>query len=327
MIGMEGQRLDSAGASVHTAEVRYSAREIQRGSSADQREELESALERLEQARARLFSAALAFCDGTISAGQLRAVRELLRESEQRTSQLQGKQPQPFVEEMTQPSTIAHPDVVTAAPLADTPSSREVPSDEASPELRRRLEALDEKTVRLEQDFQQGRINASQYRAIHRHYVEQQEVALRLHQSHPDSDRWKVVLEEGKTSFLLQLNEASCMGVGLYDINTKSRLHMQGELPTSAEEAMSLLGTFGSAGGDAPAGRMLATQSEDGTTLLLIPGRYTAALVVFSQDPPGWQVRALREVHQNFEAANRLTLERGHLQFLIYPDLSRFIRD
>ena len=51
---------------------------------------------------------------------------------------------------------------------------------------------------RLEQDFQQGRINASQYRAIYRHYMEQREVALRLREKYPDSDRWRVVLEEGK---------------------------------------------------------------------------------------------------------------------------------
>lgn len=327
MMTMEGRRLDSADTRTHTAEVHYSAKEIQRGASVDPQGELEAALERLEQGRSRLYSAALAFCDGTISAGQLRAVRELLRETEQRATQLQGKQLQPFVEEIIQPSAISHPEVVTAAPLAEDPKPMELVNGDGSPELRMRLDALDQKTARLEQDFQHGRVNASQYRAIHRHYIEQQEVALRLHHSHPDSDRWKVVLEEGKTSFLLQLNEASCLGVGFYDINTKSRLHLQGELPPSAEEAMSLLGTFGTAGGDSPPGRMLATQSEDGTTLLLVPGRYTAALVVFSQDPPGWQVRALREVHQNFEAANRLTLERGHLQFLIYPDLGRFIRD
>jgi hypothetical protein len=327
MVGMEGQRLESAEASVHTAEVRYSAKEINRGSSANLKEELDAAFDRLEQARTRLFSAAMAFCDGTISAGQLRAVRELLREAEQRTAQLEGRQPQPFVEEPTQRSAVTHPEVLTASPLLEEVKSETALPADGSPELRQRLDALDQKTVRLEQDFQHGRINASQYRAIHRHYVEQQEVATRLHKSHPESDRWKVVLEEGKTEFLLQLNEASCLGVGFYDINTKSRLHMQGEMPSSAEEAMSLLGTFGSPGSDAPTGRMLATQSEDGTTLLLIPGQHTAALVVFSQDPPGWQVRALREVHQNFEAANRLTLERGHLQFLIYPDLSRFIRD
>lgn len=326
MVSMEGHRLDSAAASVHATEVRYSANEITRGTPAKTHEELETALERLEQARTRLYSAALAFCDGTISAGQLRAVRELLREADQRAHQLQGRQPHPFVEEITQPSAITHPEVVTTAPLADDHKPTALTKVDDAPELRRRLEALDRKTARLEQDFQHGRINASQYRAIHRHYVEQQEVALRLHHSHPDSDRWKVILEEGKTSFLLQLNEASCQGVGFYDMNTRSRLHLQGEMPPSAEEAMSLLGTFGSADGDAPPGRMLATQSEDGTTLLLIPGRYTASLVVFSQDPPGWQVRALREVHQNFEAANRLTLERGHLQFLIYPDLNRFIR-
>src|SRR3990172_2415410 len=327
MVGMDGHRLGSTETSVHRAEVHYSAREMQRGKSSNPHEEVEAALERLEQARTRLFSAAMAFCDGTISAGQLRAVRELMREAEQRTSQFQGRQPQPFVEEITQPSAISHPGVVRAGPLAEEHMTDELPDSDDAPEFRNRLAALDQKTARLEQDFQHGRINASQYRAIHRHYVEQQEVALRLHKSHPESDRWKVILEEGKTSFLLQLNEASCLGVGLYDINTKSRLHLQGEMPASAEEAMSLLGTFGSGGGEAAPGRMLATQLEDGTTLLLIPGRHTAALVVFSQDPPGWQVRALREVHQNFEAANRLTLERGHLQFLIYPDLGPFIRE
>jgi hypothetical protein len=63
---------------------------------------------------------------------------------------------------------------------------------------------------------------------------------------------------------------------------------------------MALLRTFGPSAGGAPAGRMMATQAEDGSALLLIPGQNTAALVVFSQQPPAWQVRALREVHRNF---------------------------
>src|SRR3972149_11018391 len=212
MVDMEGHRLGSTETSVHPAEVHYSAREIQRGKSSNAHEELDGALERLEQARTRLFSAAMAFCDGTISAGQLRAVLELWREAEQRASQPQGRQPQPFVEEITQPSAVSHPEVVTAGPLAEGTVLDGLPDSEDAPELRKRLAALDQKTVRLEQDFQHGRINASQYRAIHRHYVEQQEVALRLHKSHPESDRWKVILEEGKTSFLLQLNAASCLG-------------------------------------------------------------------------------------------------------------------
>jgi len=39
--------------------------------------EIQATLKRLEMARERLLSAAIAFCDGSISAGQLKAVREL----------------------------------------------------------------------------------------------------------------------------------------------------------------------------------------------------------------------------------------------------------
>jgi hypothetical protein len=306
---------------------------------------LEEAYARLDQARRRLLSASIAFCDGSISAGQLRAVRELLRETEQRIIQLGGDQARPFVDERAAPSSVTNPEVVqtekvdaakpAAQPAGGAPESQAFATAEAtaadelpavSGELRDMLLSLDQKIARLEQDFQQGRINASQYRAIRRHYLEQRQVAIRLRQAHPESERWRVVLEEGKTSFLLQLNEASCRGIGFYEINSRERLYLQGNMPASAEEAMALLGTFGASGNDSPPGRMLATQAEDGTTLLLIPGRYTAALVVFSQDPPGWQVRALREVHQNFEAANKVALGRHQHASLIFPDLSRFIR-
>ena len=61
--------------------------------------ELKEAYEQLEHARERMLSAALAFCDGTISAGQLRATRELLREKENKVADLEGKASPVFVEE------------------------------------------------------------------------------------------------------------------------------------------------------------------------------------------------------------------------------------
>jgi hypothetical protein len=145
---------------------------------------------------------------------------------------------------------------------------------------------------------------------------------LRLQKAHPESDRWRVVLEEGKTSFLLQLNEAVCRSFSLYDLQTRVRLFAEGDVPRSAEDAMSLLRTFGQSG----QGRMMATQGEDGSALLLVPGQFTAALVVFSQDPPAWQVRAMRELHSNFEAANRSALTRGERLALVFPDVHRYIR-
>ena len=288
-----------------------------------------SALEALERAQERLLSAAVAFCDGQVSAGQLRAVRELLREKERRIDELGGLQASPFLEDLEPQSAPPPPsadEAVVETQLEDP--GYEVLDLESiqDPELRARLELLNQKIVRLEGDFQQGRINASQYRAIYRHYMEQRDVALRLREKFPDSDRWQVVLEEGKTRFLMQLNEAACHAIGLYDIQSRERIYLHGEMPETAEDAMALLGTFGASEGSTPDGRMYATKTDDGETLLLIPGVFTASLAIFSQDPPAWQVRALREVHRNFEAANRVTLQKEAIDGLIFPDLSRFVK-
>lgn len=299
--------------------------------AAGQDAEYLAVLERLERAQERMLSAAIAFCDGLISAGQLRAVRELLREQEGKIDAMGGLQASPFIDEIHDESAPLPEDVKSPAPVIEE-SVAEVIAEEPSiedindPELRRRLEALDGKIARLEQDFQQGRINASQYRAIYRHYMGQREVALRMRQTYPDSNRWQMVLEEGKTRFLLQLNEAACYSVGLYDLQSKERIFVDGVMPESAEDAMALLGTFSNSGDESPDGRLFATTSDSGETLLLIPGAFTVSLAVFSQDPPAWQVRALREVHRNFEAANRPALLRGKTENLIFPDLSRFIK-
>jgi hypothetical protein len=312
---------------------------------AEESPELQDARERLARARQRMLSAAIAFCDGLISPGQLRAVRELLKEQEARITKLTGEVPPPFIDSRP----VAPPSPAVQAeplPLQPDPNSQSRKSDleaadedqefepvqvrtaatGADPELEALLNHLDDKIAHLERDYQQGRINASQYRAIRRHYLEQHEVALRLHQANPRSDRWKIILEEGKTSFLMQLNEAECRCIAFFDIANRSQIYVQGDLPEAAEEAMRFLSTFGHGAGNQPSGRMFATQTEEGDNLLLIPGRFTAALVVFNDEPPGWQVRALREVQRNFEAANHSALERGERKSLVFPDLGRFFR-
>lgn len=292
--------------------------------------ELESAYKHTERALQRMLSAAIAFCDGAISAGQLRAVRELLREQELRLAGLEGQYTPPFVSDTPPEQPESDPEIITLPPLSQTSQKPETPAVKAitqvGDELTVMLASLDQRLARLEEDFQQGRVNSAQYRAIRRHYKEQREVALRLRQSHPESDRWKVILEEGKTTFLLQLNEAAVRCVAFYDLKTRKLIFTQGEIPVEADEAISLLGTFSASEFNPKTGRMMATHAEDGTTLVLIPGRFTAALISCSQDPPGWQVRALREVHRNFEAANKAALQRGERRSLVFPNLTRFVR-
>jgi len=287
---------------------------------------IQRAREQLAIARERMLSAALAFTDGTISAGQLRAVRELLREKDNHLAKLEGATPPVFVEDPpAQPEVgLIGEETLTDRSIKET-LSLELETEDA-PELMEMLTALDEKLDRLEDDFEHGRINASQYRAIRRHYQEQREVALRLKQAHPRSDRWRVVLEEGRTTFLMQLNEAQCTCVALFDLNSRDRIFLQGDMPPAAEEAMGLLRTFGPPRKESGPGRMLATHLDDGSCLLLIPGHFTAVLAIFSQDPPGWQVRALKEVLLNFEAANRTGLRKSQHEKLVFPDLRRFVK-
>jgi hypothetical protein len=277
---------------------------------------------RIELVRQRLLEAAIAFCDGLISAGQLRALRELLRELETRQAEAQGKPPPALKEERPVSAPVSDPEVVNLPPLRGAKPLAEPPAPED--ELTALINQLEVKMQRLEQDFQQGRINAAQYRAIKKHYQEQREVAIKLRQRHPGSDRWKVVLEEGKTTFLLQLNEAAVRYVAIYDINSRQRIFDQGTPVPEVQMAVPLIASWGTSLQER---RILATHADDGGTMLLIPGRYTAALVCFTHDPPGWQVRALREVHRNFEAANRAALEQGKLDMLVLPDMSRFIKE
>lgn len=297
-----------------------------------QRPEIEEAQKNLERARERFLSAALAFCDGLISEGQLRAVREMLQEKELHLAEIEGEHAAPFIEEEPVVHLHLEPLPKRRRPVREAPEpSRDTTQGLRELDLDRELETklarLTEKIARLEADFHQGRINATQYRAIRRHYLEQHEVALRLHKANPASDRWRVVLEEGKTRFLMQLNEAECRCVSFYDITTRDCIYVEGDLPAEAEEAMRFLATFGPDSSEPRAGRIFATQTDDGVNLLLIPGEFTAALVAFSDEPPGWQVRALREVLRNFEAANQVPLSRGERRSLVFPNLDRFFRN
>jgi hypothetical protein len=327
MVGMESNSGAMTDSRTEEAEDREQRERQEPARTENVSPEMREALDRLELAKDRFINAAIAFCDGTISAGQLRAARELLREREVNVSRLKGKEPAPFVEEEPEPSASQAPEVVTTVgPLEGASPQEIVPPAAASPELADKISQLDQKIARLEKEYQQGIINNAQYRAIRKHYLEQREVAMRFSETFPESTRWRAVLEEGKTTYLMQLHEATCMGIGFYEVKERDQIYYEGHIPQAAEASMTLLGTFGKGDNDSSSGRVFATQTDDGLALLLVPGRFTLCLAVFSQAPPTWQVGALREVHRNFEAANQATLKRGVTRNLVYPDLTRFIK-
>ncbi|HEY70485.1 MAG TPA: hypothetical protein G4O08_07885 [Anaerolineae bacterium] len=305
-----------------------------------------SALARLSNARQRLYSAAIAFCEGHISEGQLRAMRELLREHEQQFIELGEINVPPFIQELelgdapskpmedeTEPDAAAAPEIATEIqepPVASTPMSEPVsqalPEEDLDPSIQEKLDSLEIKIQRLEEDIQKGRINPAQYRALQRHFEEQRSIAVELHKKHPESERWRVVLDSGKTTFLMQVNEAICHGISCFEYETQRALFQEGRIPKESQAGTGFLGAFSGPMPEEQTKRMFGTQTEDGTTLLLIPGQYSAVLAAFSKEPPEWQARALREVHRNFEYINRSVFCDGVDRPLVLPDLSNFIR-
>ena len=304
-----------------------------------------SALARLRNARQRLYSAAISFCEGHISEGQLRAMRELLREHEQQFIELGEINVPPFIEEIELGEVSPKPmeesiepeaaapefteeieEPPTAATPIPAPIQQAIPDEDLDPSIQEKLTALENKIQRLEEDIQKGRINPAQYRALQRHFEEQRSIAVELHKKHPESDRWRAILEGGKTTFLMQVNEAICHGISCFEYETQKVLFQAGQIPKGSEAGTGFLGAFSGPMPEEETKRMFGTQTEDGTALLLIPGHYSAVLAAFSKEPPEWQARALREVHRNFEYINRPVLCDGMDRPLVLPDLTNFIR-
>jgi len=311
--------------------------------NAESQFENKEALAHLQKARQRMYSAAIAFCEGHISAGQLRAVRELLRSHEQHYAELGEVILPSFIDDLTRaaeakddaavapaPEITHHPEAAKTAPPPQSHAAEPRPpafstGDTDEPMLLK-LESLERKLFHLEESVRDGHINPAQYRAISRHYEDQHTVAIRLHERHPGSEKWRMVLQDGKTNFLMQVHEAICYGVAVYDYNTHEPMYIEGKLPENSQDGIALLGAFGGPAAGDQSEHMYATEADDGSTLLLIPGRHTAALVSFSKEPPEWQARALREVHHNFEDANRAVFEQALPRKLVFPNLSNFIR-
>ena len=121
-------------------------------------EALAEAEARVEMARSRLINAAIAFCDGGISAGQLRAVRELYREQATRLESLTRQAVSPFVQALPgSPET--PPGKIPTAPLRPKGvQDTLLASNNLLPELAEMLTVLTQKVGRLEEDFKAGRI-------------------------------------------------------------------------------------------------------------------------------------------------------------------------
>jgi len=178
-------------------------------------------------------------------------------------------------------------------------------------EARQFLRRLREKTVRVVQEFAEGRINRRQFQEIYSHYQRQRQAIERALIEMPGSGAWRAVAVEGKTTLLRQQHAARILSYAIYETASGVPLAEVGKFQVDTGLLVPMLSSFRSLTQEVFGAGMKRTEIEGGRWLCFIPGRHTTLIVIFSAEPAELQLRMLEDLHRDFEMANAWALERG----------------
>lgn len=186
----------------------------------------------------------------------------------------------------------------------------QVPSPKGNTNPRSALDQIRNKLENATREYSAGKLNAVQFNAIYRHYMEKRTIIEKLLERNPDTDAWRAAASQGKTLFLRDKFEARPLYFVVFRRGDKQPLHSEGKLPTRAAEQvhnmMKLLWRME----EWKTG--LARKSlGDGLWLLLMVGQQSLTIIIFFFQPSTLQINLIRDLHTDFERANSKLLERG----------------
>ena len=171
------------------------------------------------------------------------------------------------------------------------------------------LEQIRQKMALVAYEFDKGILNRAQFSAMYARYREQREVIERLLERDPGTQAWQQVAIPGQTGFLRRQFEARVLYYAIYDGETPIVTQGQVVPPEPVVKNMLMaLAVLASKQKSPPRGKK---QIEHGRWLVLIPGKFTTALALFSLEPSAQQMTLVQDLHRDFERANRIALERG----------------
>ncbi|MBZ0305672.1 MAG: hypothetical protein K8I82_06355 [Anaerolineae bacterium] len=183
------------------------------------------------------------------------------------------------------------------------------------------IEKLREKMNEVAREFSEGLINQAQFNAIYRYYSEKRDITELLLERNPDSDAWKSVINTEHTHFLREHFAAKILSFGIYRIEGGDQIVHQGSLrlpPNQLAPIFAKLYKLIEEGRDpGPARRQL----KDERWVVLIPGKITASVAIFSLEPAPMQRQLIEDIHRDFERANEKNLQIGNFdpRFMVFP--------
>jgi hypothetical protein len=172
------------------------------------------------------------------------------------------------------------------------------------------LEVIRQNLEKLTREYASGVINSAQFNALYRHHSEKRAVIERMLENNPDGTSWKAVAERGSTMYLRDQFQARLLYYVVFGRGNQTPLLSEGKLTRSAaEQLMKLLQVLW---GMKAWRKGLARKSlGDGMWLLVCIGDNGVTLAVYFLQPSTLQTNKLKDVHEDFERANKYSIEKN----------------
>ena len=182
------------------------------------------------------------------------------------------------------------------------------------------LEQLRHKMEVVANEFSQGKINRAQFNAIYGRYSEQRTIIERLIERNPENAAWKQAAAPGHTSFLRDHFEARLQYYLVYQHNIATPLMMGGKQQADMDAVSQVLRSLWGMKNRPKIG-LARKDMGKGQWLVLALGEYAVTLTLFLLEPSAAQANLVRDLHADFERANRRALERGtrSLDRFVFP--------
>jgi hypothetical protein len=182
------------------------------------------------------------------------------------------------------------------------------------------LDVLRKKMQRIASEYSSGKVNRAQFNAIYARYDEQRTIIERLMSRNPDSNAWQQVAQPGHTSFLRTHFEANCLYYMVFHLDAPTPMMMGGKQQPDMSMIEPVLQTIYTME-KRPETGLARKMVKDGRWLVLALSQHALTLVLYNLEPSMSQINRVRDLHNDFERANRSALERGTrtLEKMVFP--------
>jgi hypothetical protein len=172
------------------------------------------------------------------------------------------------------------------------------------------LVQIQNKINAIAKEYSAGQLNRAQFYAMYKHYTEKRTIIQKLLERNPDSDAWKAAAQQGATTYLRDRYEARVLSYVIFRQGDKSPILHQGKMPqNAAEQVHKMLRVIWKL--QRWRTGLARKALGDGMWLMLVMGEQSMTLVVYFLQPSTLQMNELRDLHADFERANKNQLKRG----------------